>query len=51
MRDPWDNEFCVLNTEFPQLLPNKNHGPTGQAEPISDPKAEVSGSSPSSPSP
>lgn len=20
MRDPWDNEFCVLNTEFPELL-------------------------------
>ena len=20
MRDPWDNEFCVLQTEFPELL-------------------------------
>ena len=20
MRDPWDNEFCVLQTEFPDLL-------------------------------
>ncbi|MGY1947257.1 VOC family protein [Nocardia asiatica] len=20
MRDPWDNEFCVLQTEFPHLL-------------------------------
>lgn len=20
MRDPWDNEFCVLETEFPDLL-------------------------------
>ncbi|WP_203832887.1 VOC family protein [Actinoplanes lobatus] len=20
MRDPWDNEFCVLQTAFPELL-------------------------------
>jgi hypothetical protein len=20
MRDPWDNEFCVLQTEYPELL-------------------------------
>lgn len=20
LRDPWDNEFCVLQTEFPELL-------------------------------
>jgi hypothetical protein len=20
MRDPWDNEFCVVQTEFPELL-------------------------------
>ena len=24
MRDPWDNEFCVLQTEFPELLAQRN---------------------------
>jgi len=38
MRDPWDNEFCVLNTELPQLLAQREPWPNGQAEPISDPK-------------
>jgi predicted enzyme related to lactoylglutathione lyase len=33
MRDPWDNEFCVLNTEFPNSWPNENHGPTGRPSP------------------
>jgi predicted enzyme related to lactoylglutathione lyase len=24
MRDPWGNEFCVLQTEFPELLAKQN---------------------------
>lgn len=24
MRDPWGNEFCVLQSEFPELLANRN---------------------------
>ena len=24
MRDPWNNEFCVLQTEFPELLVQRN---------------------------
>jgi len=23
MRDPWGNEFCVLQTEFPELLASR----------------------------
>jgi hypothetical protein len=23
MRDPWEKEFCVLQTEFPELLPRR----------------------------
>jgi hypothetical protein len=34
MRDPWANEFCVLNTEFPELLARREPWPNGQAEPI-----------------
>lgn len=25
MRDPWGNEFCVLQTEFPDLLANRQY--------------------------
>ena len=36
LRDPWSNEFCVLQTEFPELLARQepwNDGPTtGQSE-------------------
>jgi predicted enzyme related to lactoylglutathione lyase len=31
MRDPWENEFCVLQAEFPELLAKRapwNHEPT-----------------------
>jgi hypothetical protein len=24
MRDPWRNEFCVLQTEFPELLARRD---------------------------
>jgi hypothetical protein len=30
LRDPWGNEFCVLQPEFPELLARqepRNHGP------------------------
>jgi hypothetical protein len=27
MRDPWDNEFCVLQTEFPDLLAQRQPWP------------------------
>lgn len=27
MRDPWDNEFCVLQTEFPGLLAQRTQWP------------------------
>jgi hypothetical protein len=29
MRDPWDNEFCVLNTELPELLAQREPWPNG----------------------
>lgn len=36
MRDPWSNEFCVLQTEFPELLtrrePWSDEPTTGQSE-------------------
>jgi hypothetical protein len=31
MRDPWANEFCVLNTGFPELLAQREPWPNGQA--------------------
>lgn len=27
MRDPWDNEFCVLQVEFPELLAQRTSWP------------------------
>ncbi len=27
MRDPWDNEFCVLQAEFPELLARRSPWP------------------------
>jgi Glyoxalase-like domain len=27
MRDPWSNEFCVLDTEFPDLLESREPWP------------------------
>lgn len=27
LRDPWDNEFCVLQTEFPELLAERTPWP------------------------
>lgn len=27
MRDPWDNEFCVVQTEFPELLARREPWP------------------------
>jgi len=29
MRDPWGNEFCVLQPNFPLLLSGAGHGPAG----------------------
>jgi hypothetical protein len=26
LRDPWGNEFCVLQPEFPELLARQEHG-------------------------
>ena len=28
MRDPWGNEFCVLQTEFPDLLTQRSPWPS-----------------------
>ena len=30
MRDPWDNEFCVLDQEFPELLHDRQPWTTQQ---------------------
>ncbi|HUK68411.1 MAG TPA: VOC family protein [Streptosporangiaceae bacterium] len=30
MRDPWENEFCVLQTEFPELLAQRELAATGK---------------------
>lgn len=32
LRDPWDNEFCVLPVEFPELLARRHPFPTQFAE-------------------
>lgn len=37
MRDPWENEFCVLQTEFPDLLAKRHTSsqrtPSGKGQP------------------